>query len=175
MAHPSAADEIGPLIGEYGYDWERARRNAVGWLVVGVLGTAVGLPLTIGYIADAGSSGFSPAPGFLLGTGLAALAVGGTLLTLSVTRRREVFRLHQGGLVHHRANTARVLAWQDIAQVDYQENDRGPARLMGTDVHCVVRLRAGGRIRISGYHYRAHHLGSTVWRAVTKGEPPAAP
>ncbi len=174
MVRTTGADELGPLIGEYGYDWERARRNAVGWFVVGVLGTVIGVPAAIAYIADTGQSGFSPLPGALLGVGLGGLTVGGTLLTLSVIRRREVFRLHQGGLVHRRADAERVLAWQDIARVDYQENDRAPARFMGTDVRCRIHLRTGGRISVTGYHDGAHRLGSTVWRAVAKDEPPTA-
>ncbi|WP_328687962.1 hypothetical protein OHA74_53915 [Streptomyces phaeochromogenes] len=175
MAHPTGADELGALIGEHGYDWERARRGAVGWLVVGVLGTAIGVPVAIGYISDAGSSGFSPLPGLVLGLGLLGLAVGGTLLARSVTRRREVFRLHEGGLVHHRADAEHVLAWQDIARVDYQENDRAAARSVGTDVRCLIHLKAGGRLRVTGYHDNAHRLGSTLWRAIAKGEPPTTP
>ncbi|MFE8013824.1 hypothetical protein ACFU3O_13905 [Streptomyces antibioticus] len=175
MAHPTEADELGPLIGEYGYDWKRARGTAVGWLLVGFLGTAVGLPLAGSYIADAGSSSASPVPGMVLGLGLVGLAVGGTLLTLGVIRRREVIRLHRGGLAHHRADTVLILPWQDIDRVDYQENDRGAARLTGSEVRCVIHLKAGGRIRINGFHHGAHDLGSAVWRAVAKNEPPAAP
>ncbi|MFE1291229.1 hypothetical protein [Streptomyces sp. NPDC058751] len=175
MAHPAGPDGLGPLISECGYDRERARRNAVGWLVVGVLGTGIGVPVTIAYIAAAGNSGFSPLPGVLLGIGLVGLWVGGTLLTRSVTRRAEVFRLHGGGLVHRRAGTERALPWPDIARVVYRENDRPTARLVGTDVHCVIHLKAGGRLRITGYHDNAHRVGSAAWRAVAKKEFPAGP
>ncbi|MFD3306929.1 hypothetical protein [Streptomyces sp. NPDC058694] len=174
MGHPTGADEIGLLIGEYRYDWGRARRNAVIWLVVGVLGTAAALPGFISAMAHAGENGYSSRPNYVLVVGISGLAAGVTLLALGFPRRREVLRLHQGGLVHRRADIERTLAWHDIATVGYQEYDNAMARFTGTDVWCVIRPRAGDPIRVTGYHDGAHRLGSAVWRAVTKGEPPTA-
>ncbi|KAB8164290.1 hypothetical protein FH609_013905 [Streptomyces sp. 3MP-14] len=157
---------LGARVGEHPTDNAR-RRTAVVWsLLVGVVGVAAGIPILLAtFDRDDTSTGSNVLPGAVLGIGLLGLGFGLTRLVALVRGRGEMFVLYQGGLVHQRLGRRRVIGWPDIASVR-QKGPRPPlAYALGNDVDLRVRLRDGGRLRVTGYTRNAQELAQALAQA----------
>ncbi|SOD63513.1 hypothetical protein SAMN06297387_11160 [Streptomyces zhaozhouensis] len=166
--HPEPA--LGALLSEHPTDNVR-RRTAVVWsLLVGVVGVAAGVPILLAtFDRDDTGTGSNVLPGAVLGIGLLGLGFGLNRLVALVRSRGEVYALHQGGIARQRRGERRVFGWADIASVQ-QRGPRPPlAYALGNDVDLRVRLRGGGRLRITGYTRDAQALA----RALTRATPAA--
>ncbi|MER6916506.1 hypothetical protein ABT354_33035 [Streptomyces sp. NPDC000594] len=62
----------------------------------------------------------------------------------------EAFVLREGGLVHRRIGETRVVPWTAIPGVTGRGQGHGLGRLLGWDVHLVIRLRDGARLLPTG-------------------------
>lgn len=164
MTHAAGKDELGALVQEYTGDTGRALGSAVSWLLAGIMGTAIGLPLSAAYVPDTNGS-YSPFPGIVLGLGLVGLAIGVTVLVRWSKLRSEAFRLHRDGFVHQLRGAERAVRWEDIADIQYEENNRPAARPLGRDVDCRIHLRDGARIHLSGFIRHAPDLAIALRKA----------
>ncbi|MFF2521464.1 hypothetical protein [Streptomyces liangshanensis] len=164
--------KLGILVREHVTDNARRRSTGLSALIVGVLFTAIGIPVVIAYADGTNSSGPPFLPGVLLGIGLAGLGFGVLGLVRAARSRGEAFLVHERGLVRRRSGRETVIRWTDIASVTETGKDSGPARYMGNDVQCRLRLKSGGSMRFSGYVTSAGQLAATVARAVQDGQHP---
>lgn len=169
-AQPESA--LGAWIGDHPTDNAR-RRTAVVWsLVVAVVGIAAGVPILLAtFDRDDTSTGSNVLPGAVLGVGLLGLGFGLARLLALVRSGGEVFALHQGGLVHQQAGRRRVIAWADVVSVRNRSSRQPLAYALGNDIDLRVRLRDGGRLRITGYTRDAEALARALAEAAPRTGP----
>ncbi|MEG3627628.1 hypothetical protein [Streptomyces poriticola] len=155
---------LGAFIRNHPTDNGRRGRVAVVALVAGVVLAAVAVPVTVAVFAGEGT-----------GTGLAGLLWGGAFIGLyggissglrSLQRHGEVFVLRESGLVHRRTGETRVLPWTEVRSVVERGQNHALGRLMGWDVHLVIRIRGGGRLLLTGYTEDAARLSAVIRAAV---------
>jgi hypothetical protein len=170
----SAADgTLGKAVREHLTDNSRRRSVGLSALVVGAVFTAIGIPVNIHYFDSPYTpSGPAVLPGGLLGLGFVGLLIGVLRLVQATRARGEAFFVYEQGLVHRRAGGEAVIRWTDIASVTEGGKDSGPARYLGNDVGCRLRLKQGGSINFTGYTKGADRLASTIASAVQDGELP---
>lgn len=160
---------LGEVVSTHPTENGRRTRTAVVLLVLGVLGTGIGIPLCSTYVNSSSQSGPSFLPGAVLGIGLAALA-GGIVLALGARRSRdEVIVLHTGGIVLRQGGTAHTLLWADVLSVSQEAPGRGAlAALVGRDIECTLGS-AKGDITFTGWTRGAAELATAVRAAVQRG------
>ncbi|MDT0268287.1 hypothetical protein RM844_18555 [Streptomyces sp. DSM 44915] len=170
MEHAGWEHTLGARVREHPTDNAR-RRTAVVWsLLVGVVGVAAGVPILLAtFDHDDSTTGSNVLPGSVLGIGLVGLGFGVARLVDLLRGEGEVFVRYQGGLVHRRAGQERVIRWADVASVRQRKTRAPLAYAMGNDIDLRVRLRDGGRLRITGYTQDAAELA----RPLLQAAPPA--
>lgn len=173
----SEADAVlGKPVREYVTDNARRRSAGLSAVIVGVLFTVIGIPVVVAYVSADDSSGPALLPGVLLGIGIAGLGFGVLRLVQAARTAGEAFLVHERGLVHRRPGGETVIRWTDIASITETGKDSGPARYMGNDVQCRLRLKQGGTVRFTGYVVGAAQLAGTIASAVQEGlHPEPAP
>ncbi|MFI5979454.1 hypothetical protein ACIBEA_01115 [Streptomyces sp. NPDC051555] len=132
---------LGTFIRNHPTDNARRGRVAIGALLVGLIFAAVAIPVTVALFSEGGDG--AQVVGLLWGGALIGLygGVSGGLRALG--RHGEVFVLRKDGLVYRRAGETRVLPWTAVRSVVERGQDHALGRLMGWDVHLVIRLRDG--------------------------------
>ncbi|MGW0774621.1 hypothetical protein ACWD01_13425 [Streptomyces sp. NPDC002835] len=146
-------------------------RQAGIWLVVGVAGTAVGLPVAIASVGT--TDGAPELAGLLLGVGLMGLGLGTWGLVHAFRTREQCFDIHERGFTHRVAGAATVIPWEDVAQVGARGGDGRPladARGMGST--CEIRLHSGRRIRVDNFTEDLRELATVLHQAVHLGQFP---
>ncbi|MFE1317920.1 hypothetical protein [Kitasatospora phosalacinea] len=159
--------QLGDVVSTHPTENGRRLRTAVGLLLLGVLGTGVGVPLCTAYLSADSAPSF--APGGILGIGLASL-VGGTVLALGARRDKgEVFVRHTRGLVHRRGGIERALLWTEVTSVSTTRPGRGTvAKLVGRDVACAISSPQGD-MHFTGWTRGAAGLAAEIEGMVDRG------
>lgn len=163
---------LGRFVRNHPVDNRRRGRVALVALLFGVALSGAGIPLLI---SEFGAGGQYRVSGIVMGLGLVGLGLG-TVGGLRALRRDEVYQLREGGLVYKRPGRTRLVRWEDIRKVRDGGQDRLLSRWAGWDVHCVLRVRGGRGLLITGFTEDAGRLAYLVERAVHNGQrpPPSA-
>jgi hypothetical protein len=169
-----ATRALGQFVQNYPTDNGRRTKVAVIALLIGLAGTAAGIPLAVSAFND-GESG--RASGLVLGIGLVGLWAGISNGLRVLRRHGEVYQLREGGLVYQRTGETRLIRWEDIRKVTERGEDNAISRAAGWDVHCVLRIKGGRKLLLSGFTEDAAGLAYTIQRAVHNQDypPPTAP
>ncbi|MCM2388110.1 hypothetical protein [Streptomyces albipurpureus] len=155
---------LGSFIRNHPTDNDRRWRAAVGAVLVGLVLSGVSVPVTVDVFS--GDGGSAQVAGLLWGGALIGLFGGGTGVMRTLKRHGEVFVLREGGLVHRWLGGTRVVPWTAIHRVVERGQDHALGRLMGWDVHLVIRLQHGGRLLLTGYTEDAARLSAEIRAAV---------
>lgn len=155
---------LGRFVRNHATDNDRRGRVAAVGVLIGLAGTAAGIPFTIEAFGDDG--GGTRAAGLLLGIGLLGLWAGVSSGLRAVRRHGEVYQLREGGLVYRRTGETRLIRWEDIRAVKNRGQDNAISRAAGWDVHCVLRIRKGRNLLLTGFTEDAASLVHTIERAV---------
>ncbi|MFH8371751.1 hypothetical protein [Streptomyces sp. NPDC018031] len=155
---------LGAFIRNHPTDNARRGRVAISALLVGLVFAAVAVPVTIAVFSEDGDG--APFAGLLWGGALIGLYGGVSSGLRTLRRHGEVFVLREGGLVYRRTGETRVLPWTAIRGVVERGQGHALGRLMGWDVHLVIRLREGGRLLLTGYTEDAARLSSQIQTTV---------
>lgn len=108
-------------------------------------------------------------PGGLTGLGIGMLLVGTWLGILALTRRGEVFELHDNGLRYARVGRSQSITWADVDRVVIKSVKSHPvSRWASGDITCAIHLVGGGRLTITG-------LTRDAWRLIRHVETAAKP
>ncbi|MFI7275924.1 hypothetical protein [Streptomyces sp. NPDC049879] len=165
MTADAGQASLGGVVSEHPTDSGRCARVAAVALAVGVVGVAAGIPLLLWWFGSDSASGPNTVAGAPLGLGLLGLGYGIPRAVRARRTRGEVFVLHEGGLVRRRPRDERAVAWDGIASVERSDRPHAAARALGTDVRCVIRLRDGGELLVTGYTRDAAALAGRLERA----------
>jgi hypothetical protein len=166
---------LGRFVRNYPTDNGRRGKVALLALIIGLAGTAAGIPLTIAVFDDGGGS--SQAAGLALGVGLVGLWAGITSGLRTLRRHGEIFQLREGGLLYRRTGETRMIRWEDIRKINDRGQNNAVSRAAGWNVHCVLRVTDGRSLLITGFTEDAAELAHAVQRAVHNQDypPPSAP
>ncbi|WP_343241825.1 PH domain-containing protein [Streptomyces sp. SID13588] len=155
---------LGTFIRNHPTDNARRGRVAIGALLVGLVFAAVAIPVTIALFSEGGDG--AQFAGLLWGGAFIGLYGGVSSGLRTLGRHGEVFVLREDGLVYRRTGETRVLPWTAVRGVVERGQDHALGRLMGWDVHLVIRLRDGGRLLLTGYTQDAARLTAEIQTAV---------
>ncbi|WP_330240021.1 hypothetical protein [Streptomyces sp. NBC_00525] len=171
MRRTDAARQLGGFVREHRTDGGRRLTQAALLTVVGAVGLAFGIPVTL---ATVGSTDGAPElAGLLLGVGLIGLGLAVWRFIQGFRTREQSFDVHERGLTHRIAGTATLVPWEDIASVEARGEDGRPlAEARGMGFTCVFRLREGRAIRVDTFTQDAIGLARTVHAAVHEGRLP---
>ncbi|MFE8013832.1 hypothetical protein ACFU3O_13955 [Streptomyces antibioticus] len=122
--------------------------------------------MTIGVFSEDGAG--AEFAGLLWGCALVGLYGGVSSGLRALSRDGEVFVLREKGLVYRRTGESRVLPWTAVRGVVERGQRHALGRLMGWDVHLVIRLRDGGRLLVTGYTEEAGRLAAHIQAAVAR-------
>ncbi|MEO3974936.1 PH domain-containing protein [Streptomyces sp. CAU 1734] len=164
---------LGGFIRNHPTDNDRRWRVAIGSLLAGMVLAGIAVPVTVNVFSGGGTGGHIA--GLLWGGALVGLYGGGTGIVRTLRQHGEAFVLREGGLVHRRLGETRVVPWTAIRGVTERGQGHGLSRLMGWDVHLVIRLRDGGRLLLTGYTEDAPRLSAEIRAAVARADSPAPP
>ncbi|MFG3405338.1 hypothetical protein [Streptomyces sp. NPDC048142] len=172
MRRTEAARGLGGVVREHRTDGGRRLRLAGVLLVVGAVGFAFGVPVTIASIGT--TNGAPELAGLLLGVGLVGLGLGAWRLTQARRTREQCFDVHERGLTHRVAGTATLIPWTDIVRVGAASADDGRpmAEARGMGFGFAIELRSARKIRVDTFTEDARELAATIHRAVSLGEFP---
>jgi hypothetical protein len=170
-----AEQQLGEVIRRYETNNGRRGRLAVIAVLTGISIGGLGVVMLI-IVDDSPQIAAGAIPSVIIGIGLGLLLVGIWLGWLFLTRSGEAFTVHEGGLVHAYAERSRAITWGEIAEVVDQGKDTVPARVLGGDVSCRIKLNNGGRaLVITGHTRDAGHLVETVRQAALHDVRPTPP
>ncbi|MER0429837.1 hypothetical protein [Streptomyces microflavus] len=155
---------LGTFIRNHPTDNARRGRVAIGALLVGLVFSAVAIPVTVTLFSEGGDG--AQFAGLLWGAALIGLYGGVSSGLRTLRRHDEVFVLRKDGLVYRRTGETRVLPWTEVRSVVERGQDHALGRLMGWDVHLVIRPRGGGRLLLTGYTEDAVRLTAEIQAAV---------
>ncbi|MFI9628843.1 hypothetical protein [Streptomyces sp. NPDC052042] len=155
---------LGVFISNHPTDNARRGRVAISVLLVGLAFVAVAVPVT--FAVFSGGGGGSKFAGLLWGGALLGVYGGVSNGLRTLQRHGEVFVLREHGLVYRRTGETRVLPWTAVRSVVDRGQNHALGRLMGWDVHVVIRIRDGGRLLLTGYTEDAAQLATTIRTAV---------
>lgn len=169
--------ELGAFIRRHKVDNGRRGITAGVALLVGLAAGGISVPVLISAFQATGTGGPSRGlfPGLLLGLALICLWAGVTHGLRYVTRTDEVFRVREGGLVYEHAAGTHIIGWDEIVKLRDYGQDNALSRALGWDVHCVIKARDGGRVRVSGFTEDAQGLVLAAALAVNHGVRPTPP
>lgn len=165
---------LGRFVSNHPTDNGRRGKVALVALVIGLAATAAGIPVAIAAFKE--NEGTQLA-GVVLGLGLLGLWAGVSSGLRTLQRHGEQFQLREGGLVYRRTGETRLIRWADIRKVTERGQDNAISRAAGWDVHCVLRIKGGRKLLLSGFTEDAAGLAYTIQRAVHNQDypPPTAP
>jgi hypothetical protein len=156
--------DLGELTARYVTDNRRRGRVAVTTFLLGVLVTAVGVPMcVVAYENSASTDDFVPS--VALGIGLGLLLMGGWVGRRYFAYSGEVFELYEGGFVHAYAGKTVPITWAQIKKVASTGKDTAFARAVGGDVSCRITTTDGRTILITGLTEGARDLTEAITRA----------
>ncbi|MET9859666.1 hypothetical protein ABZY93_10145 [Streptomyces smyrnaeus] len=155
---------LGAFIRNHPTDNGRRGRVSIVALLVGLVFAVIAFPVTIAVFSEDGSG--APVAGLLWGGALVGLYGGVSSGLRTLRRHGEVFVLREDGLVYRRTGETLVLPWTAVRRVVERGQDHALGRLMGWDVHLVIRLRDGGRLLLTGYTKDAARLSAEIRAAV---------
>ncbi|MGW2179361.1 hypothetical protein ACWCXX_14950 [Streptomyces sp. NPDC001732] len=155
---------LGAFIRNHPTDNTRRGRIAIGALLVGLAFLAVAVPVTIAVFSSNGDG--AQFAGLLWGGALLGVYGGISNGLRTLQRHGEVFVLREEGLVYRRTGETRVLPWTAIRSLTERGQNHALGRLMGWDVHLIIRLREGGRLVLTGYTEDAPRLSAQIRAAV---------
>jgi hypothetical protein len=175
--------ELGAFVGRFETDNMRRGLVALAGLLLGVVITGLGIVFyaivdeAAGKMPSGGASDPLLLPCAVFGVGLGLLLAGGLFGWQFASRRGEVFMLYEGGLVREYAGRTRIIEWDEIAKADNNKNvkDNAFSRALGGDVSCLIKLKDGGKVVITGFTANAANLAKTVEIAVRDGIRPNQP
>ncbi|MFF8918464.1 hypothetical protein ACF08M_35475 [Streptomyces sp. NPDC015032] len=171
MRRTEVARQLGGFVREHRTDGGRRLRHAGIMLVVGAVGMAFGVPVTVASIGT--THGAPQLAGLLLGVGLVGLGLGIWRLVQAFRTREQCFDVHERGLTHRVAGTVTLIPWQDIASVGARGgDDRLLAEARGVGFTCDITLNDGRRIRVDTFTEDVRQLAQTAHRAVYLGQLP---
>jgi hypothetical protein len=138
----------------------------------GLLGAVITLPglliLVFSVIAPPSDElGSQKGVGSVVGLGLILVAVGFPLAAIQLTRavrggRREVFEIHEGGLVH-RAWRTRCWTWDQVAAVRVRWDMDGTLwKRLGWNFRCWIRFADRSRVRVDGLAADGRRIAEAV-------------
>ncbi|GLF99566.1 hypothetical protein [Streptomyces yaizuensis] len=159
---------LGRFIRNHPTDNDRRWPIAVGALLVGLVLAGVSVPVTLEVFS--GDGGGARTAGLLWGGALIGLYGGGAGVVRTLKRHGEVFVLREDGLVYRRLGETLVVPWTAIRGTAERGQNHALGRLMGWDVHLVIRLRDGGRLLLTGYTEDASRLSAEIRAAVANAE-----
>ncbi len=166
-----AARQLGGFVREHRTDGGRRLRQAGLLLTLGAAGMAFGVPVAVASIGT--TRGAPNLAGLLLAVGLLGSGLGIWRLVQAFRTREQCFDVHERGLTHRVAGTARLIPWEDIARVGARGDDGRPlAEARGMGFTCDIRLHSGGRIRLDTFTEDARQLALVIHRAVHLGQFP---
>ncbi|MFI8437387.1 hypothetical protein ACIGJO_27335 [Streptomyces sp. NPDC079020] len=155
---------LGAFISSHPTDNARRGRVAISVLLVGLVFVAIAVPVTFAVFSENGDG--TQFAGVLWG-GAVIGVYGGVSNGLRTLRRHgEVFVLCEDGLVYRRTGETRVLPWTAIGSVVERGQGHALGRLMGWDVHSVIRIQGGGRLLLTGYTQDAARLAGVIRTSV---------
>lgn len=165
-----ADEQLGAFIERYETDNHRRGVRALAALVGGVLVTGLGMVMFVPLRAGGGEppAGAEFVPAVVLGCGLGSVLMGVLQGLRFFKRTDETFLLYEDGLVHTWSGRTQVIRWDDIAKVVDSGKDSMIARAMGGDVNCVISLKPGGRVVITGFTEYADRLAGAVEAAAAR-------
>jgi hypothetical protein len=156
--------DLGEPTARYVTDNRRRGRLAVTMFLLGVLVTAIGVPMCVVAYENSVSTD-DLVPSFVLGAGLGLLLMGGWMGRRYYAYSGEVFELYEGGFVHAYAGKTVPVAWSQIKKVANTGKDNAFTRAMGGDVSCRVTTTDGRAILITGLTEGARDLAEAITRA----------
>ncbi|MEU7178899.1 MULTISPECIES: hypothetical protein [Streptomyces] len=160
---------LGVFISNHPTDNARRGRVAIGVLLVGLAFAAAATPMTFAIFAERAHA--VRLTGLLWGAALIGIYGGVSNGLRTLRRHGEIFVLREQGLVYRRTGETRVLPWTAIRGVVERGQDHALGRLMGWDVHTVIRIRDGKRLLLTGYTEDAARLAITIRTAVAANTP----
>ncbi|MGW0520851.1 hypothetical protein [Crossiella sp. NPDC003009] len=108
-------------------------------------------------------------PSVAVGLGLGMLLVGVWAGIWFLSRRGEVFELHDNGLRYSRADRSRIITWADVDRVVVNHGkNTALARWVGGDLNCAIHLSGGGKVSITGLTKDARQLARHVENATAR-------
>ncbi|MFB6814553.1 hypothetical protein ACFCV8_08400 [Streptomyces sp. NPDC056347] len=158
---------LGAFVRNHPTDNARRGRVAIVVLLIGLVAVGIAVPVTFA-VFDQNGEGTQVA-GLLWGAALIGVYGGVSNGLRTLRRHGEVFVLREQGLVYKRTGETRVLPWAEIRSTVERGQNHALGRLMGWDVHLVIRPRAGGRLLLSGYTEDAARLSGEIRAAVAAG------
>jgi hypothetical protein len=158
------AAELGELTARSVTDNRRRGRIAMIIFLLGVVVTAIGVPMCVITYQNSVSTD-DLVPSFVLGCGLGLLLMGGWMGRRYFAYSGEVFELYEGGIVHAYAGKRFPVSWAQIKKVASTGKDTALARAMGGDVSCRITTTEGRTILITGLTEGARDLAEAVTRA----------
>jgi hypothetical protein len=172
MRRTEVARQLGGFVREHRTDGGRRLRHAAVVIVVGTVGMAFGIPVTIASIGT--TEGAPQLAGLLLGVGLVGWGLGIWRLTQAFRTREQCFDIHERGLAHRVAGTVTLIPWEDIAEVSARNggNDQLLAETRGMGFGCDIELNDGRSIRFDTFTEDARKLAQVVHGAVHLGRFP---
>ncbi|MER5501195.1 MULTISPECIES: hypothetical protein [unclassified Streptomyces] len=172
MRRTEVSKQLGGFVREHRTDGGRRLRHAAVVIVVGTVGLAFGIPVTIASIGT--TDGAPQLAGLLLGVGLMGWGLGIWRLTQAFRTREQCFDIHEQGLAHRVAGTVTLIPWADIAEVGARNggNDQLLAETRGMGFSCAIKLNDGRDIRFDTFTEDARKLAQVVHGAVHLGRFP---
>jgi hypothetical protein len=172
----AAEAELGAVRGTYRTDNRRRGWLSAILLLTGVPTTVLSVMFWVVVDERSGKVRTAGDP-LLLPTGLVGLSLGLLLTGVWIgiwflTRRGEVFQLHENGLRYTRVNHSQVVTWADVDLVESRPGkDTALARWAGGDFSGTIRLAGGGKITINGLTQDARELVRHIQAATTRQPP----
>lgn len=155
---------LGDIVSRHKVDNSRRATIAVTGLVVGVVFSAIAVPLVIAMLNDGGEGPRRGVfPGLVAGVAFVALWLAVANGIGYFLRQDEVFELRERGLVRRRATREVAVPWERIRAM--RDDSRSYGHWFGWNVHVRIRVHGGPRLLITGLVRNADELVIAVQRA----------
>ncbi|MFF2011247.1 hypothetical protein ACFVWY_19540 [Streptomyces sp. NPDC058195] len=155
---------LGAFVRNHPTDNTRRGRVAICVLLIGLAVLGIAVPVTFAVFEQNGEG--TQVAGLLWGAALIGVYGGVSNGLRTLRRHGEVFVLREQGLVYRRTGETRVLPWTEIRGTVERGQNHALGRLMGWNVHLVIRPREGGRLLLTGYTEDAAQLSAEIRTAV---------
>ncbi len=174
MGEKPGAGALGALRGTHATNNRRRGWTAAILLPVGVLLVVCSVVFWV-FVDDVSgkkpSTGGDPLvlPSVAVGLSLGVLLSGVWLGIWFLTRRGEVFELHDNGVRYSRVGRSQDITWADVDRVVIRNGkDNDLVRWAGGDISCTVHLAGGGKLLITGLTRDAAQLIGRIEAATTR-------
>lgn len=156
--------ELGEVVSRHKVDNSRRGTVAIVGAVVGVVATAIAVPLLISAFdyEPGASTSRGVFPGLVAGVGLIGLWLAIANGIGYLTRRDEEFVVREHGLVHRRGEREVAVPWGNIHSI--RDDSRSYGSSFGWNVYVRIRVKGGPRLLITGFAENAERLARAVRR-----------